>query len=184
MGATTNMVLPPRAADGTRLTVNSGLSRMQAVWSLRSAYNVAALNCQKPEHAAILTNYGDFLKANRRVLTSINRDLDKQYKQRYGSAYIRERESFQTQVYNYFALPPVIPAFCDAALSVGQELRTVPSSQLESYASTALAKLEGVFQDFFASYEQYRSDLAAWEARYGSGSRPSPYVASGQSLAQ
>ena len=170
MGAAPNLTIPPRGVDGSRLTINSGLSAKQAAWNLRSAYNVAALNCQDMEHAAIVANYGDFLKSHSRVLSSINSDLDKEYKRLYGSRYIRERESFQTQVYNYFALPPVVPAFCDTALAVGQELRAVPAEELETYAFTALSKFESVYQDFFNAYDQYRRDLAAWEATYSGAS--------------
>ena len=183
MGAAANLRIPPRGIDGTRQTVNSGLSSMQAAWNLRSAYNVAALNCRAAQHAPILSGYADFLKSHSRTLSSINKALDREFKEKYGSNYIREREAFQTQVYNYFALPPVLPAFCDAAVAVGQDLRTVSSSQLKTDAPQQLARLEAVYQDFFNRYEQYRIDLAAWEALYGSqygyGSRASAGLGQG-----
>ncbi len=169
MGAAPNLTIPPAAADGTRLTINRGVSSKQAAWNLRSAYNVAALNCQKSRHAAILAEYSAFLKTHRSALTSINKSLDGEYKARHGRNYIREREAFQTQVYNYFALPPVMPSFCDATLSLGQDLRSVSPGQLESQAPSLLAKVDTVFNAFFDQYDQYRRDLANWEARYGSG---------------
>ena len=171
-GAAPNLTIPPAAADGTRLTINRGISSKQAAWNLRSAYNVAALNCQKSHHAAILAEYSAFLKTHRTALTAINKSLDGEYKSRHGRNYIREREAFQTQVYNYFALPPVMPSFCDATLSLGQELRTVSPAQLENQAPTLLAKVDSVFNEFFDRYDQYRRDLAEWEARYGSGATP------------
>ncbi|MBV1918288.1 MAG: hypothetical protein KUG65_09550 [Sphingomonadaceae bacterium] len=167
MGAAANLTTPRALADGTRLTVNHGLTAEQAAWNLRSAYNVAALNCQKPKHASILSNYAAFLKANRPQLASINRSLDKTFKAKYGGDYIRKREAFQTRVYNYFALPPVIPAFCDAALVVGRELRGIAPSTFRSYAPSGLARLESVYRDFFDRYDRYRADLTVWEARYG-----------------
>lgn len=167
-GAPTNLTIPPTGIDGTRLTINSGLSPQQSVWTLRSAYNVAALNCMAVEHAPILANYGEFLKKNEKTLRGINSALDREFKSKYGSGYIAKREEYQTQVYNYFALPPVVPAFCDAALAVGQELRTVEPSQLETYAPTGLAKIETVYTEFFDKYDQYRRDLAQWNALYGS----------------
>lgn len=172
MGAAPNLAIPPVGTDGTRLTINSGISSKQAAWNLRSAYNVAALNCQKAEHASILANYGEFLKLHKVSLSSINRSLDSEFKAKHGRGYIRKREAFQTQVYNYFALPPVMPSFCDATLALGQELRSIPSGQLETYAPTGLAKIEMTFHNFFNSYDQYRRDFALWqtgfEAKYGS----------------
>lgn len=168
LGAAPNLVIPQLAADGTRLTINSGLTSKQALWNLRSAYNVAALNCQKPAHKLLSGQYSEFLKTHKKLLASVYRDLDKQFKQVHGAAYIHKREAFQTQVYNYFAFPPVLPAFCDSMMTVGQDLTNVPSKNLEAQSPIELAKLEKLYQDFFISYEKYRSNLATWEVQYGS----------------
>lgn len=167
LGAAPNLVLPPLAADGTRLTINTALSSKQALWNLRSAYNVAALNCQSPQHLAMAANYAAFLKANKKLLASVYKDLDKEFKKIHGAAgYIQKREVYQTQVYNYFAFPPVRPAFCDAMQTIGLGLGTIPSKSLEAQAPLELAKLEKLYQDFYVSYGKYRTDLAAWEAVY------------------
>ena len=159
----------PRWLDGTRLTINTALSSKQALWNLRSAYNVAALNCQNPQHLTMAAQYAAFLKANKKLLASVYKDLDKEFKQVHGAAgYIQKREIYQTQVYNYFAFTPVMPAFCDTMFAVGQGLNAVPSKSLEAQAPFELAKLEKLYQDFFVSYDKYRSDLAIWEAQYGS----------------
>lgn len=175
MGAAPNLTIPPRGADGVRHTVNSGLSGAQSIWNLRSAYNVAALNCRRSEHAQILAGYSDFLKTHARTLASINQSLDRQYKEQFGSSYIRAREAYQTQVYNYFALPPVLPAFCDAALAVGRDMQAMGPGQLEGFAPIGLSRIEAAFLEFFDSYDRYRADLADWEAQYGSGSSNSAY---------
>mgnify|MGYP003687401911 FL=1 len=77
-----------------------------------------------------------------------------------------------TRVYNYFALPPALPAFCDVAHQIGQEIVDVPAGQLHVFAETALPRMEAVYEEFFSSYEQYRVDLAAWEAQYGPNRSP------------
>ncbi|MCH4151892.1 MAG: hypothetical protein LKF30_08095 [Sphingobium sp.] len=166
MGAAPNLVLPPLGADGRRVTVNSGISLKQAAWNLRSAYNVAALNCQAPAYQAMAANYADFLKSNKKTLAAIYKDLDKQFKQTYGKTYIQQREVFQTQVYNYFAFPPVMPVLCDNMLAIGEDLRTVPSKELETRSVLELAKLENIYQSFFAAYQKYQGDLATWNATY------------------
>ncbi len=184
MGAAPNLMIPPRGLDGSRPTVNSGLSGEQALWNLRSAYNVAALNCQRSEHAAILANYSDFLKTHARTLSSVNRSLENQFKSMHGGSYIRVREAFQTKVYNYFALPPVMPAFCDATLSLSQELRGMSSRDLQALAPISLARLEAVYQDFFNRYDQYRVDLSEWEARYGRGGNYQARASFGPAISQ
>lgn len=169
MGAPANFVVPPAMPNGKRITINSNLSMDQTIWNLRSAYNVAALNCMKPEYAAILPGYSNFLKTYAKTLKTVNRDLDRTYRREYGSRYIHEREGFQTQVYNFFALPPVLPSFCDAAVNLTQELPAVPPGQLESFAPGALARLDDIYQQFYTSFDQYRADLNEWEMRYGAG---------------
>ena len=132
------------------------------MWNLRSAYNVAALNCMKPEHAALLEGYRAFLKNNAKALTAANKSVDQEFKTRFGTTFIRSREAYMTQVYNYFALP----GFCDAALALNAEALTVKPADLNAFAARGLTSLDTVFQDFFLSYDQYRTDLAGWQTRY------------------
>jgi len=166
LGAPPNIMTPPVDAYGMRRTINTGLSRTQTTWNLRSAYNVAALNCTKPEHAAILENYRAYLKTHAKQLTAANKGVDAEFKARIGAAFVRSREAYMTQVYNYFALPPTLPLFCDAALSMSQEMKLAKPADLDRVSATGLARLDQVFKDFFTGYDQYRADLAAWQSRY------------------
>jgi len=167
MGSAPNLATPPMGIDGARRTVNYGLTDAQKVWNLRSAYNVAALNCQKPEHSGILEGYKEFLKKNAKVLTKVNKTIDEEFRSRTGATYVRAREAYMTQVYNYFALPPTLPSFCDAALAMANQSRTIAPTDLNGFALTSLPQIDSVFLAFFNSYDQYRADVAAWDARYG-----------------
>lgn len=170
MGAPEEMTIPPVGANGVRQTVNSGISTPQAVWNLRSAYNVAALTCVEAQYAPILDGYKRFLKVYAKSLNAANKEIDKSFRTAHtGTAATRARETYQTQVYNFFSLPPVDSGFCQAAMEVSTELQTVDPSQFETYAFTGLAKMEAPFKAFFDVYEQYKADLAAWQARYGGG---------------
>lgn len=171
MGAQANMMIPVLAANGARVTVNSGISQAQALWNLRSAYNVAALNCMGPDHGPILAGYKVFLVRHAKALAATNKAVDKEFAKRYGAGRsgIKARETYQTQVYNFFALPPVVPSLCNAMIALSAELEAQPANQLDSIAVADLAKAEAPYMEFFNSYEQYRADLAAWEARYGAG---------------
>lgn len=166
MGASPNLIVPAMTPNGARQTINTGASPVQVLWNLRSAYNVAALNCQQPQHAPILANYKTFLIANAKALTAVNRKVDQEFKTRYGTSFIRPREAYMTQVYNFYALPPTLLNFCDAALAVSGESQSVKPADLESFAGRALPALDRVFENFYLSYEQYRTDLAGWQARY------------------
>jgi len=166
LGAPPSLTVPVVAADGVRETVNARLSPLQAVWNLRSAYNVAALNCRKPEHADILVGYRAFLKKHARSLTAANRGVDADFRARHGAAFVRPREAYMTRVYNYFAYPVTLNAFCDAALAMSRASLVVPPTGLTAFSAAELPKLEAVFDSFFRAYEQYRTDAANWDARY------------------
>jgi hypothetical protein len=163
-GASPKLVPPPVNAFGVRQTVNVGITPAQTTWNLRSAYNVAALNCMQPEHAQILVNYRAFLKSHAKKLTAVNKEIDQEFKAKHGARFIPPREKYNTQVYNYFALPPTLPSFCDAALVMSNEAAT--SAELDAFAARSLPMIETVFVDFYRSYDQYRTDLAAWQAKY------------------
>lgn len=166
------MIIPRVGTDGVRQTVNANLTTAQKVWNLRSALNVAALNCLDLKHAPILENYKVLLKSHASALAAANRTLASEFRQKYGATYRDVQDSYMTQVYNYFALPPAIDEFCDMSLTVSNELSTVPKGGLDAFAATALPRIEGVFENFFRAYEQYRIDVAAWDARYGQTAVP------------
>ncbi len=183
-GAAPNMVLPPVDAAGLRKSVNRGISPAQIVWNLRSAYNVAALNCMQPKHAEILTGYRNFLNSNLRTLLKANRTVDAEFRGLYGKRSVASREKYMTVVYNHFAFPPIMTEFCDAVLVMSREAQTVKATELEAFAARSLPSIEVVYDDFYRRYEQYRADLAAWEASYGNLAMTQPGTGSGQRRAQ
>lgn len=165
-GAPTNVTIPLLNAAGLRQTVNAGITPNQTVWNFRSAYNVAALNCLKPEHAEILVGYKAFLKTHRLGLTRANTGVNTEFRKRHGAAYVRPRESYMTKVYNFYAFPPTVARFCDAALVMARESKTVKPLDLTAFSKRSLANLDLVFENFYRAYEQYRADTAAWDAKY------------------
>ncbi len=169
-GAQAEMTIPPVAADGERHTVNYGISTPQAVWNLRSAYNVAALNCTDPKYAPILAGYKRFLTVYDKSLDKANAEIDRSFRTGHTRREaIKAREAYLTQVYNYFSLPPAGTGFCEAALGVTTDLESVTPAQFDTWSYVGLAKMEKPFKDFFNAFEKYRADLAAWETQYGGG---------------
>ncbi|MDT0575642.1 hypothetical protein RM533_05545 [Croceicoccus sp. F390] len=169
--------IPAVDANGVRQTVNSGLTPSQMIWNVRSAYNVAALNCTGPVHAALAENYGMFLKGHDKELTAANRTLNEQFRSEFGAKSNAVRDAYMTQVYNYFALPAVLPDFCQAALQMSEQLALVPQGELETTAAQVLPDLERVFVAFFDRYDSYRAQAAAWDANYlATYGEPYPYA--------
>lgn len=157
---------PAMGADGLRASVNRNISPSQALWNLRSGYNVAALNCLEPRHSEIVINYRAFLKAHAKTLKATNLKVDAEWRGRYGAGFVRNREKYMTEVYNHFAMPPTLPAFCDAALAVSRDLKLAKTTELALKAQSSLPSLEIVFDDFFSRYDRYKLDLAEWETHW------------------
>jgi hypothetical protein len=156
----------PLGPDGVRESVNRKISPAQMTWNLRSGYNVAALSCHQPKHAEIVVNYRAFLRTHARALRATNQRVDAEWRGKYGAGYVRQREKYMTEVYNHFATPPTLPAFCDAALAMSIDAKAVKVGQLDAFATRSLPTLEIVFDDFYHRYDQYKADLAAWEAKW------------------
>jgi multidrug efflux pump subunit AcrA (membrane-fusion protein) len=168
-GAPYVMVIPGKNAAGQRITVNTGIDEQQAVWHFRSGWNVAALNCTGPDDGQIIAAYGGFLTRFERQLATINTALDARARAQAGStrAGTRAREEQLTQVYNYFAQPAARGDFCAAARAISAQWVATPSAELNGYAVANLALMENAFEQFFTAYERYRTESAAWDARYG-----------------
>jgi len=160
-GAHGGMIIPMRGLDGIRLTVNAHLTPAQTTWNLRSAYNVAALNCDEPEHASIVEGYKYFLKAHQRGLSQVNSSVEEEWRRREGRGFERIRDTYSTRVYNYFALPPVLPQLCDAMVEISAESLTLQPAELEAFSVRNLSRIEGLFEQFYSDFEQYKQDLAA-----------------------
>lgn len=175
------MALPPKGPDGRRITINTNLDEHGTLWQLRSAWNVAALNCLDPAFQPVLDGYGTFLKTFRKELTAANTALDSAIRKQHKTAReaTRAREAYMTQVYNYFALPGVRADFCNAALQLSNEFLSAQPGDAKLFAPLALARYESVFQDFFSKYEQYQIESAAWDAKWGDryGASQPGYVA-------
>ncbi len=179
--AATRMAIPPMGVDGRRITVNSGIGELETLWHLRSALNVAALNCVQPKHYQLANDYNTFLSTHKRTLSKANRAIESKFRKENGSNYRRVRDTHSTRVYNFFSLPPVKNEFCDVALTVARQLTVTPKDSVTTYAYTGLTQIESVFNRFFSAYEQYQRDLAAWNATYAPQRQASSFTRAGSS---
>ncbi|MGB5077416.1 MAG: hypothetical protein WBO17_08060, partial [Sphingorhabdus sp.] len=129
--------------------------------------NVAALNCQGPVWGQIATDYNKFITVHKVQLSKSSKSVDREYVARYpGQNGLRVRDTKLTDLYNYFALPPVKAEYCDAALRKLNEANLIPTSALPEYAYGGLTDIDGIFVRFFDAYAQYERDLADWNMRF------------------
>lgn len=186
-GAHYVMTMPGRGADGRRITVNSNLTDDQMVWNLRSAWNVAALNCLAPEYDPILQGYRAFLTKNAKSLKAVNDRIEKSYASRFRAR--REamvaRDGYTTQVYNFFAEPAARAGFCRAALDMANRSLAGPASDPLAFARANFAGLMLPFEQFFDDYEAYQQAAAEWDAKWGAmyGASQPGWVAAQQARA-
>jgi hypothetical protein len=166
-GAALSMTIPPLAVDGIRSTPNRLLSPDENIWHLRSAFNVAALNCQGPVWGQVAVEYNKYIVVHKTRLNQVGKAIDRAYVARYpGQNGLRVRDSKMTDLYNYFALPPVKAEFCDTSLRRLIEGNAVPSATLTDFSLGALAEVDGIFIRFFDAYVQYERNLAEWNMKY------------------
>lgn len=166
-GAAPNLSIPKLGIDGVRETPNRLLNPNDSVWHLRSALNVAAINCRGLNWAQITPDYNQFLMLHKVQLAKATKAIDAEYTKRYsGTAGLRIRDTKSTELYNYFALPPVKQEFCDTSMAKVHELLLVPTAAFPDYAVGAINDLDGIFIRFFDAYAKYEVDLADWNQRY------------------
>ena len=186
-GAHYVMTMPTRGPDGKRITVNSGLTDDQTVWNLRSAWNVAALNCLGAEYDPILQGYRTFLTKNVKSLKAINDRIEKTYTNRFKvkrDAMIA-RDGYTTQVYNFFAEPAARAGFCRAALDMSNRAVLAPPSDPLAFAKANFDGLMVPFEQFFDEYEVYQRASSEWDAKWGAmyGASQPGWVAAQQARA-
>ena len=165
-GASAAVPVPPIGADGLFQSVNRQITPAQTVWNLRSAFNVAALNCRDAKYDGVVIGYRAFLKKHAKGLALANRKVDAEFRGVYGARFISNREKYMTAVYNHFAAPPVQPQFCDAVMAVNNDVPALKLAGLTDFAQRNLPNIEIVFDEFYRQFAKYRADAAAWDARY------------------
>lgn len=176
-GTAATFATPPRDAYGKYLTPNAGLSAEETLWHLRMGLNVAALSCFD-DTDSVNAAYGQFLTIHQKRLTEANKAMDDLFVERAGKSGAKTaRDTHSVEVYNFFALPMVVPTFCTSAAQVLATANATPSGELANYASLGLGQIEGPFTRFFTDYDAYKVADAAWYRTYG----PAQPVQYGQS---
>jgi hypothetical protein len=129
--------------------------------------NVAALNCQGPVWGQIAKEYNRFIVIHKVLLSKTSKAVDREYVKRYPTQNgLRIRDTNLTDLYNYFALPPVRAQYCDMSLRKLTEANQVPKEALAEYAMGGLTDIDTLFVNFYDAYVKYQGDLADWNMKY------------------
>ncbi|MEG3181531.1 hypothetical protein [Sphingomonas sp. LT1P40] len=153
--AASGLTIPARLADGSYATPNRAISAAGALWHLRAAFNVAALNC--PD-GSLAPAYNRVLAVHRKALTTAHRALIAEHGD--NAAF----DPAMTRLYNYFAQPPVLARFCATTAPLLHAAAALPPGEFAAFSTMALAQVDRPFADFYARYDSYRAELAAWRS--------------------
>lgn len=159
-----NLTIPDMDASGRRLTPNVDLTPEQALWQLRIALNVAALNCRGPDEAALVANYTRFLNTHRAAIARSERTVIAGLGRLTGTNGIAARDALSTRLYNYFAQPPVHGDYCRVATEIMAQSASEPAAAILPFAAIKIGEIDQPFVDFYNAYDNYRRALAEWQA--------------------
>lgn len=101
-----------------------------AVWNVRAALNIAALQCQFSPYLATVRNYNDALRQHSQEFERARQTLVGHFR-RYDKAKAQDSfDRYTTQTYNSFSTLDAQLAFCERAAIVGREVLRVPKGSL------------------------------------------------------
>ncbi len=105
-----------------------------AVWNVRAALNIAALQCQFSPFLATVKNYNDLLKQHGEEITGAQVTMIAHFKRYDGARAANNFDQYTTRTYNSYSTLDAQYSFCDAAALVGRQLLTIPKGQLGAIA--------------------------------------------------
>ncbi len=115
-------------------TTTKAEDEANAVWNVRAALNIAALQCQFSPFLATVKNYNDLLKHHGEEITSAQMTMIAHFKRYDGARAANNFDQYTTRTYNSYSTLDAQYSFCDAAALVGRQLLTIPKGQLGAIA--------------------------------------------------
>lgn len=105
-----------------------------AVWNIRAALNVAALQCQFSPFLRTVKTYNSFLQAHSEELSRAQATLIGHFKRTDGAKAQTNFDMYTTRTYNSYSTLDAQYAFCNAAGIVGRRALAVPKGKLGEVA--------------------------------------------------
>ena len=105
-----------------------------AVWNIRAALNVAALQCQFSGFLKTTKNYNSFLQAHSEELARAQKTMVGHFRRTDKAGAANSFDMYTTRTYNSFSTLDAQYAFCSAAGIVGRRVLAVPKGKLGAAA--------------------------------------------------
>ncbi len=116
-------------------------TQANAIWSLRAALNVAALQCQFSKYLETVKNYNDFLKQHADELVQAQSIMLGHFRRYDKARATNSFDQYTTRTYNSYSTLDAQYAFCDSAGLVGREILTIPKNGLGREAIRRTAEI-------------------------------------------
>ena len=145
-------VVPVAAQTGVSQT-SRRLSSLETLWQLRSALNVAALNCRDSDNARTVDQYNAMIASKGVALAAANTAVSNRYRDQFGARWEEMRETDMTRLYNYFAQPTGQATFCASAKQMLAMIGAVDGVDLPGFALAAMPMLRASFEHAVPSVE-------------------------------
>jgi hypothetical protein len=155
-GAAATLQLPANDGAGGWATPNRNVADVRALWHVRAALNVAAIGCRGQNADALVENYNRLQLRHKAAIAASERAVIS------AMAGTAARDKLATQLYNFFAMPPVQNEFCPVAFAISANIVTLPSAEVAQRAPEYLAQLDAPFQKFYTAYAVYKRDMKSW----------------------
>jgi hypothetical protein len=120
-------------------------SNAEAVWKMRAALNVGALQCQYDPALKVVDNYNQFIKQHKAGLETARTTMEGYYRRRYGKAWAGQFDRYNTKTYNSFSATGVQVAYCNKMGDVGTKALALSADALTPYAVTTVPEIRAIF---------------------------------------
>jgi hypothetical protein len=126
----------PRAPEAVKLRETTKQeAEANAIWNIRAALNIAALQCQFLPFLATVKTYNDILRQHSEELDRTRLAMMAHFKRYDGAKYQSSFDQYTTRTYNSFSTIDAQLPFCEMAGVVGREVLSLPKG---SFGPTAL----------------------------------------------
>lgn len=105
-----------------------------AIWNIRAALNVAALQCQFSPFLATVKNYNDFLKHHSDELVRAQKTLVGHFRRYDGGRAVNSFDQYTTRTYNSYSTLDAQYKFCEAGGVAGRQVLAVGKGKLGAEA--------------------------------------------------
>ncbi len=112
-----------------------------AIWNVRAALNVAALQCQFSRFLRTVNNYNDMLKHHGDELTTAQAAMLGHFRRQAKARGPASMDQYTTRTYNSYSTLDAQYRFCDVAGWVGRRVLALPKGQMRRTAQTEAAEL-------------------------------------------